>query len=181
MANRQSAGETSRWAEGWRHWNAKGDKVKEPRNRLIEALPEGTQWPEWSPDRRWIAFKTKKHYLAIAEPDVVGATGSWFLQQDEPPCHGIEEWSPDGTQILFYASGKICVAAVENGRFKNYQNLSLYRGWDAAWRPDGTQIAFIGRDSGGRETSEVFILDVETGKMRQITSSTHDFSNLHWE
>ena len=171
---------TNRWAEGWRHWDAKDEKVKEPRNRLIEALPEGTRWPEWSPNRRWIAFKTKNHFLALAEPDVVGATGSWFLQHDEPPCHGIEEWSPDGKQILFYASGKICIATVENGRFKSYRNLSLYRGWDATWRPDGTQIAFIGRDSGGRETSEVFILDVETGKMRQITSSTHDFFDLHW-
>ncbi len=171
---------TRRWAEGWRHWDAKGEKIKEPRNRLIEALPEGTKWPEWSPDRNWIAFKTDNNFLALAEPDVVGATGSWFLERDEPPCHGIEEWSPNGKQILFYASGNICVAGVENGRFKSYQNLSLYSGRDATWRSDGSQIAFIGRDSGGRETSEVFILDVETGKMRQITSSTYDFFELHW-
>ena len=171
---------TSRWAEGWRHWDAKGEKVKEPRRRLIEALPEGTKWPEWSPDRKWIAFKTENHFLALAEPGIVGAAGSWFLQRDEPPCQAIEEWSPDGKHILFYTAGKICVATVENGRFKNYRNLSLYSGWDAAWSPDARQIAFAGRDSAGRDTSEIFILDVATGNMRQITSSPHGFLDLHW-
>ena len=126
---------TSRWAEGWRHWDVNGAKVNEPRNRLMDALPEGTQWPLWS---------------------------------------------PDGKQILFYTAGKICVAAVENGRFTKYRNLSLYSGWDAAWSPDGSQIAFVGRDSAGRDTSEIFLLDVETGNMRQITSSTHGYLDLHW-
>lgn len=171
---------TSRWAEGWRHWDVNGAKVNEPRNRLMDALPEGTKWPVWSPDRKWIAFTTNDRFLALAEPDIVGATGSWFLQRGEPPCHAIEEWSPDGKQILFYTAGKICVAAVENGRFTKYRNLSLYSGWDAAWNPDGSQIAFVGRDSAGRDTSEIFLLDVETGNMRQITSSPHGYLDLHW-
>ena len=170
---------TSRWAEGWFHWDTKGEKVKEPRNRLIETLPEGINWPEWSPDRKWIAFKTDG-FLALAEPAVVGVTGSWFPQNDEPPCQRIEEWSPDGKQILFYTSGEICVAAVEKGRFKSYMNLSFYRGRDATWRPDGSQVAFIGGDPGGRRTSEIFIVDVETGKMRQITSTSYDYFDLHW-
>ncbi len=170
---------TRRWAEGWLHWDAKGEKVKEPKNKLIEALPEGIRWPEWSPDRKWIVFKTDG-FLALAEPDVVGVTGLWFLQHDEPPCQKIEEWSPDGKQILFYASGEICVAAVEKGRFKSYLNLSLYKGRDATWRPDGSQVAFIGRDPGGRRTSEIFILDVGTGKMQQITSTSYDYFDLHW-
>ena len=170
---------TRRWAEGWLHWDAKDEKVKEPKNRLIESLPEGISWPEWSPDRKWIAFKTDG-FLALAEPDVVGATGLWFLQNDEPPCQGIEEWSPDGKQILFYTSHEICIAAVEKGKFKSYLNLSLYAGRDATWRPDGSQVGFIGSNSGGRRTSEIFILDVETGKMQQITSTSYDYFDLHW-
>ena len=170
---------TRQWAEGWLHWDAKGEEVKEPKNRLIEALPEGISWPEWSPDRKWLAFKTDG-FLALAEPDVASVTGSWFLQYDEPPCQKIEEWSPDGKQLLFYASGEICVATVEKGRFKSYLNLSLYKGRDATWHPDGSQVAFIGRNPAGRRTSEIFILDVETGKMQQITSTSYDYSDLHW-
>ena len=170
---------TRRWAEGWLHWDAEGEEIKEPKNKLLEALPKGVKWPEWSPDRKWIAFTTEG-FLALAQPEVVGTTGLWFLQRDEPPCQRIERWSPDGSQILFYASGDICVAAVENGKFKSYQNLSLYRGRDAAWSPDGSQIGFIGRDRGGRQTSEIFIMDVESGNMTQITSTSYDFYNLHW-
>ena len=170
---------TRQWAEGWLHWDKKGERVKEPKNRLIEALPEGVSWPEWSPDRKWIAFRTDG-FLALAEPEVVGMVGSWFLQKDEPPCQKIEEWSPDGKQILFYTSGEICIATVEKGRFKGYRNLSRYRGRDATWRPDGSQVAFIGGDTGGRQTSEIFVLDVETGKMAQITSTSYDYFDLHW-
>ena len=170
---------TRQWAEGWLHWDAKGEKVKEPKKKLSEALPEGISWPEWSPDRKWIAFRTDG-FLALAEPEVVGMTGSWFSQKDEPPCQRIEEWSPDGKQILFYTSGEICVATVEKGRFKSYRNLSRYKGRDATWRPDGSQVAFIGGDQGGRRTSEIFVLDVETGKMQQITSTSYDYFDLHW-
>ena len=170
---------TRRWAEGWFHWDAKGEKIIEPKNKLLEALPEGVKWPEWSPDRKWIAFTTDG-FLALAQPEVVGMTGLWFLQRDEPPCQRIERWSPDGGQILFYAAGSICVATVENGKFKSYQNLSRYRGRDATWSPDGSQVGFIGGDRGGRRTSEIFILDVKTGAMTQITSTSHDFHHLHW-
>ena len=170
---------TRRWAEGWFHWDVEGEKIIEPKNKLLDALPKGVKWPEWSPDRKWIAF-TADGFLALAQPEVVGMTGLWFLQRDEPPCQRIERWSPDGRRILFYASGDICIAAVENGKFKSYRNLSLYRGRDATWSPDGGQVGFIGRDRGGRTTSEVFIIDVETGAMEQITSTSYDFFNLHW-
>lgn len=170
---------TERWAKGWLHWDAKGEKVKEPNRRILEVLPNGIQWPEWSPDRKWIAFKTEG-LLAIAEPDVVSMGRTWFMQLDEPPCGKIEEWSPDGKQVLFYTSGEICVATIEQGRFQSYVNLSLYQGRDATWSPDGSKVAFIGKDSDGRRTSEIFVLDVGTGKMQQITSTTHDYFDLHW-
>ena len=171
---------TRYWAQGWLHWDVKGEKIKQPNRRLIEVLPQGTQWPKWSPDRNWIAFITDG-VMAIAAPEVVSMGRSWFLQLNEPPCEGIEEWSPDGKQILFYTSGDICVANIEKGRFTSYQNISLYPGRFATWSPDGKQIAFIGADSNRRRTSEIFIIDVESGNLKQITSTTHDYNDLHWQ
>ena len=170
---------TQQWAMGWLHWDAKGEKVKEPKRRLLEVLPEGTRWPEWSPDRKWIAFKTDG-LLALAEPEVVSMSRKWFLQRDEPPCEHIEAWSPDGKHLLFYTSGDICVATIARGRFESYMSLSLYQGRDATWSPDGNHVAFIGNNPDGRRTSEIFILNVETGKMQQITSTTYDYFDLHW-
>ncbi len=171
---------TMYWAKGWLHWDAKGEKVKEPNRRILEVLPEGIQWPKWSPDKKWIAFKTEG-VLALAEPDVVSMGRTWFLQLNEPPCTYLEEWSPDGKQILFYTSGEICIANVEKGRFKSYRNLSLYSGHSGTWSPDGSQVAFIGADKNGRRTSEIFVIDVETGSMQQITSTIIDFIDLHWQ
>lgn len=171
---------TRYWAKGWLHWDAKGEKVKEPNRRLIEVLPEGIQWPKWSPDKRWITFVTDG-VMALAEPDVVSMGRTWFLQLNEPPCTYIEEWSPDGKQILFYTNGEICVANVESGKFESYRNLSLYKGRSATWSPDGSEIAFIGGDKDDRRTSEIFVIDVKTGKMKQITSTTFDFFDLHWQ
>lgn len=171
---------TRYWAEGWLHWDAKGEKVKEPNRRVLEVLPEGIQWPEWSPDKKWIAFMTEG-VLALAEPSVVSMGRSWFLQLNEPPCTYIEEWSPNGKQVLFYTNGDICVANVEKGKFESYRNLSLYKGHSATWSPDGSQIAFVGADKNGRRTSEIFVVDVEIGSMQQITSTTHDFYDLHWQ
>ena len=170
---------SEQWAMGWLHWDAKGERVKEPKRRLLEVLPKGTSWPEWSPDRKWIAFKTDS-LLALAEPEVVSMSRKWFLQRDEPPCGTIEEWSPDGTQILFYTSGDICIATVERGRFQSYLNLSLYPGRDATWSLNGNQVAFIGKNPDGRRTSEIFILNVETSEMKQITSTIYDYFDLHW-
>lgn len=171
---------TRYWAQGWLHWDVKGEKINQPNRRLIEVLPEGIQWPKWSPDRKWIAFITDG-VMAIAAPEVVSMGRSWFLQLNEPPCGAIEEWSPDGKQILFYTSGDICIANVEKGRFTSYQNISLYQGRSATWSPDGKQIAFIGADSNRRRTSEIFIIDVESGNLKQITSTTHDYNDLHWQ
>ena len=92
---KSSGGGRQRWASGWLHWDAEGERVKEPNRRLLEVLPKGIQWPEWSPDRKWIAFKTEG-LLAIAQPDVVSMGRTWFMQLDEPPCGRIEEWAPDG-------------------------------------------------------------------------------------
>jgi len=171
---------SERWTKGWLHWDVNGKKVKEPHRRLLEVLPEGTNWPEWSPDKNWIAFITDG-YLALAEPDVVSMGRTWHLQRNEPPCDRVEKWSPDGKNILFITSGNICVAKVEKGQFSGYINLSLYSGRAPVWSPDSRQVAFIGSDSDRRRTSEIFIVNVETGNMQKITSTNYDFSNLDWK
>lgn len=169
----------SKWAKGWFHWDVEGEEVKEPRNKLIEALPDNVSWPKWSPDRKYIAF-VADGFLALADVEVTSVTGSWFLQQNEPPCQKIEEWSHDGKRILFYVADEICVATVDKGQFKAFVNLSLFKGRDATWNPDSSRIAFVGRDQGGRRTSEIYVMDAYSGDMKQITHTNSDHFDLHW-
>jgi len=41
---------SSEWARGWNHWAPEGATVVNPNRRLINGLPDGVVWPEWSPD-----------------------------------------------------------------------------------------------------------------------------------
>lgn len=170
---------SGRFAKGWIRWNPDGKKVKEPRNRFIDAMPDDVSWPQWSPSREYLAFITNG-VLATADVEASSGTGLWVLQRNEVPCERIEEWSPDGKQVLFYLGGEICVATVERGKFTSYQNLSRFKGRDATWSPDGKQIAFIGQDQGRRRTSEIFTIDVTSGEMRQMTHTNFDNFDLHW-
>jgi TolB protein len=168
----------SQWSMGWFHWDAQGREVKEPSAKLIQALPEGVRWPEWSPDRRHIAFVTEKG-LSLAEVESASVTGNWFSQRDEPPCDGIEEWSPDGKHILFYAAGDVCMATVAAGRVEEVVNLSMGNGQDATWSPDGKRMAFISRPA-GRKNQEIFIVEIESGYVIQLTYTNYSHFDLHW-
>ena len=170
---------SGRFTRGWIRWNPDGKKVKTPRNRFIDAMPDDVSWPKWSPSRKHLTFITNG-VLAIADVDAISATGFWVLQRNEVPCERIEEWSPDGKQVLFYLRSEICVATVKRGKFTSYRNLSRFKGKGATWSPNGKQIAFIGQDQRGRRTSELYTINVANGEMRQITYTNFDYFDLHW-
>ena len=64
----------NRWSMGWFHWDSHGKKVKEPKTKLIRALPGGVNWPEWSPDRRYIAIVTEG-VLSLVAVETTSVTG----------------------------------------------------------------------------------------------------------
>lgn len=170
---------SARFSKGWIRWDLDGKKVREPRNRFIDAIPDDVSWPKWSPSREYLTFITNG-VLAIADVEASSTTGLWVLQRNGVPCEQIEEWSPDGKQVLFYLHSEICVATVERGKFTSYRNLSRFRGRDATWAPGGKQVAFIGKDQGGRRTSEIFTVDVLSGELEQMTHTNFDYFDLHW-
>jgi len=166
-----------KWTKGWNHWDAHQAKIINPHPRLLSALPN-VSWPKWSPDNRYIAFITER-VLAIATVEPVSATGKWFMQQNEPPCNKIEEWSDDGSKILFYANGYICSAEVEKDKLTNMTNLSMFRGWDATWNGDGTRIAFVSRQP-GRSNSDVYVMDADGSNQVCITYTNYNHMHLDW-
>lgn len=168
----------SRWSMGWFHWDSRGEEVKEPKTKLIRALPKGVQWPEWSPDRRYIAVVTDG-LLSLVEVETTSVTGQWFPQKNEPPCQKIEEWSPDGKQILFYVRGEVCAATVDGTQIRTIVNLSMGSGRNATWGPDGNRVAFVSRRGGGRNF-EIYVVDIESGGTKRITYTNYDHFDLDW-
>ena len=167
-----------KWSKGWYHWDAQGEKVKEPRTKLIQALDSVVSWPKWSPDRCYIAFASKGR-LSLAEVETVSVTGKWFHQKDEPPCTEIEEWSPDGKRILFHVGYNVCVAMVSKGKIEAVVNLGIANGWDATWSLDGNSVAFV-RIPAGDENQEIYVMDIEDSQAVRLTYTNYSHFDLDW-
>ena len=131
---------------------------------LTSALdePDGTP-PVWSPDGKWIAYGTFDG-IATRRPD--GGGLSWPTGYDEDDFLNEVTWSPDNAWIVFSTDEAIYRMRPDGDSFhqlaagESFQNLS--------WSPDGSAIAFdhIVDESHG---SQVTIIDVDTGKQRDLT------------
>lgn len=97
---------SSKWARGWNHWAAQGATVLNPNRRLIDALPEGVAWPEWSPNNKYLAF-IHEGILGIADLAIVGMPEDWRTSKLEPPCNRMGDWTLDSSKILFFAAGNV--------------------------------------------------------------------------
>ena len=85
-----------------------------------------------------------------------------------------EPWTPDGGTLLFLASGDIHAADAESGSSRTvvdfgatspgYTPQQYFNGPDPVLSPDGSRLAYI------RE-SELWVLDIKDGGVRQLTSS----------
>jgi Tol biopolymer transport system component len=120
----------------------------------------------FSRDGQWVAYVTfPEGTLWTSKLD-----GSRRLQLSYPPLYSmLPSWSPDGKQIVFYASSprqksKLYTVLTEGGTPREMMPEDPQEEWDATWSPDGTRIVFSGPQSDPNPT--IRILDV---KSRQIS------------
>jgi len=167
---------SSEWARGWNHWTAEGATVANPNRRLIDGLPAGIQWPEWSPDSKYIAF-IHEGRLAIEDTTTVGMIEKWRPSNFEPPCERIGYWSPDGSKLLFFTGGNVCSISSDE---TDPVNLSMTRADNACWSPDGLQIAFISTD-GRKRNSEIYIMNADGTEQVQLTNTNYFHIDVDWK
>jgi len=168
---------SSEWARGWNHWTPEGATIVNPNKRLIEGLPQGVTWPEWSQDGNYIAF-IQDGRLAIADTNVVGMPDKWRPTKIEPPCERIGDWSwsPDGKKFLFFAGGNVCSINFDG---KEAINLSMCRADNACWSPDGSQVAFTTTD-GRKKNTEIYIVNSDGTGHIQLTNTNYFHMDLDW-
>jgi RNA polymerase sigma factor (sigma-70 family) len=172
----------SEWMRGWNHWEPGEADVVNPRIRLLEAL-EGVEWPLWSPDAEYIAF-VNDGLLALAHVPTTGATGAWFLRNDEPAADRIHEWARSGSQILYSMrseGGSYLVLAHRNGdRWGDAHLVTTRTTSSVALSPDAAYVAFTSVPS-GRRNHEVYIVETTTGEEWQATTSRISHIELAWQ
>jgi Tol biopolymer transport system component len=106
--------------------------------------------------------------------------GSERVQLSDAPLYAmLPRWSPDGSQIAFFAfsSGqktKLYMVPADGGTPSALLPGDSEDGWDPTWSPDGTRIAF-----GGTSTdpdASIRILDLKTREVSTVPGSKGLFS-----
>jgi Tol biopolymer transport system component len=110
------------------------------------------------------------------------------LYADQYNYISFARFSPDGKQIAFikipdtqipFTIGELWVMGANGTNPRKLADADAGHGYAANWSPDGKRIAFVVRENPQAENadqstdaliSNIYIVDVETGKLNQVTS-----------
>jgi Tol biopolymer transport system component len=141
--------------------------------------------PVLSPDGRYVAFLSERDlfditlYVADARTgEVLTSLGSIATEPDLDAIRFISSagsWDPAGERLAFvsFAEGdnEISIWNVEENEItQSFRVRGVTALKNPAWSPDGQSIAFTGMDGG---ISDLYVLDLETRAVRQLTNDRH--------
>jgi len=141
--------------------------------------------PSVSPDGRFVAFLSEKDLFGIDLFIADARTGEIIRKlvsaNSDPHFDALRfidsagDWSPDGSSFVFvvFADGdnELAIVNTQNGDIERKISIDGVGGIaNPAWSPDGQYIAFSGMKGG---VSDIYIWDVETGALRQMTDDKH--------
>jgi TolB protein len=138
--------------------------------------------PDWSPDGSMIAFTSDRAYA----PDSSGNDDIWLKDVESGERTRVTRalavdddasWSPDGSTIAFTSARgggrrRIWVRELDGG-LRLLTRAGRGDEFDPDWSPDGKRIAFVRQYH--RLTSNIWVMNVQTGHTRKLTSSDHRF------
>ena len=137
------------------------------------------QAPDWSPDGKWIAYRT----VVDGNPDI------WIMPVDGGEARRVTEdaandnsprWSPDGDRLLFWSgrggSRNIWTISPFEGQESLFQvttDADSVHGNIVGWSPDGSQIVYSSRLGGDWD---VRVIPAMGGTSRQVVDTpTNDW------
>ncbi len=143
--------------------------------------------PAFSPDGAHIAFIAGNENGGgqIYVMDMTGHNPQ-PLTKDFALVYGSISWSPDSKQIVYshrrVEENQLHILNIEDRvvtsiKFEDF-DLTLAAAWPE-WSPDGKQIAFLS-DKGMENGLDLFVYDVESQKLRQLTDNTNALWKFSW-
>jgi len=159
------------------------------KERALTALAGKNLDPDWSPDMRRLAYvgaSDGNWEIFVMDPNGSNNTRLTHNSALEYAPH----WSPDGNYIAFISSagGQEDIWLMKSdGSEKRNLTPDKREEISFAWSPDGNQMVFSSREpkssfSGATQSeiseksnnsSELFILDLKSGSIHQITDNAH--------
>jgi hypothetical protein len=154
--------------------------------RLTEKNLGVNTWPDVSPDGQRVLFVADRTNSGGAGTDiylmpVTGGAAQNITNDSTAKIEAAPQWSPDGSQIVFQAktedkgNNDIYLMNADGSGAR-----SLATGGDnirPRWSPDGKYIAFTSNRSG---KWEIFIVEIQSGALYQLTSTADDIICTDW-
>ena len=170
------------------HWDIWAVPARGGEPRPVTSDIDVDYQPAWSPDGKWIAYASVQAQ-AGGRLRVVPADGTGRPRDLKLPSETVARptWSPDGAWLYFAAGRSLAVAkttlsrvafAAAGGGSPIVQRITL--GASADIDPDvaasGRRLAYAGVSY----SADLWVLDVRTGDLRQLTSTSclEDYPDL---
>ena len=144
--------------------------------------------PRWSPDGALIAYyagaynqtETSDLYIIASQ----GGVPNRLTQNDAIPDLWVD-WAPGGAEIAFTSgqglgAGQRAIFTMPLGGAPRQLTEGQIHDDDPTWSPDGTRIAFDSNRQGDG-VYDLYIVDVATGNVSQLTDDTGDNVAPAWQ
>jgi Tol biopolymer transport system component len=140
---------------------------------LVEATSGGAprrlgvegNWPQWSPNGRYIAYLGRYHF-AYRRLEVVPAAGGSprVLASNATSL----SWSPDSTRLV-YSTNTALHTVTLGGKMRRLSLGPLLIGYETPqWSPDGTRIAFTAIRPSDRVHTRVYVVNADGTGLHRI-------------
>jgi TolB protein len=143
--------------------------------------------PAYSPDGEFIYFaRTDANGTAIWRmgalggqrqkviSDISAAGGGPILIGSAPRTFSL---SPDGRRIAYYQNGSILRSAIDGSSPRPIAAAAMPSAGRPGWSPDGRFLSFV--RGGLFAPSNLFVLDLTTGRERQVTHFSHSVEGVY--
>jgi TolB protein len=129
--------------------------------------------PSFSPDGRRLAFtsgRAGRPQVYIADADGTNVQLMTEFTVGGSSYRASPAWSPDGRFIAYQAQAGGFQLMVVSLRDRTVRQLTAEgSNEDPSWAPDGRHLVFASTRSG---TKQLWVVDIETGRMRQLTRAS---------
>jgi len=138
--------------------------------------------PNWSPDRRFIAFSSQRNDVTDIYSIAADGSNEQQVTQNNGTFNAAPSWSPDGQWIAFVSNrnSKMDVFMVKaaGGDIRPLTNDNTTEFTTPAWSPSGRQIALASNKTGH---AEIWLINNDGSGLSQLTKNTDgDYDSPAW-